>query len=78
MKKCVNFIAANDTFIKMKALDLVLHGVIALRNGENDLLPLIHKLWPAIIRRLKDTDKVRSENIYLQIFLQFFRICFCC
>ncbi|XP_065647166.1 TELO2-interacting protein 1 homolog isoform X7 [Hydra vulgaris] len=58
MEKCVYFIAARDLQIKLKALDVTLFGVLALRKRENDLLPLLHNLWPAIIKRLKDLDMV--------------------
>nr|XP_047134781.1 TELO2-interacting protein 1 homolog isoform X2 [Hydra vulgaris] len=58
MEKCVYFIAARDLEIKLKALDVTLFGVLALRKRENDLLPLLHNLWPAIIKRLKDLDMV--------------------
>ena len=58
LEKCVAFTAASHCDIRLKALEVVLHGVYALRDRENDLLPLIHKLWPPIICRLKDQEHV--------------------
>ena len=58
LKKCVVYVAARDVNIRLNALAVVVEGVRALRNRENDLLPLIHKLWPPIILRLKEVEFV--------------------
>lgn len=58
LKKCITYIAAVNDGIKLKTLDVIVHGVTSLRQREDDLLPALHELWPAIIRRMKDTDQV--------------------
>lgn len=64
LEKCVSFAAASRNNIKSKALEVVFHGVAALKQRENDLLPLIHKLWPPIILRLKDKDPMLALKAF--------------
>jgi len=58
MEKCIYFIASNTSTVKLKALDVTKYGILALQEREDDLLPLLHKLWPVIINQLKAKDQI--------------------
>lgn len=60
--------------LRFLVLDTVYHGVLALKESENDLLPMIHRLWPPLVNRLNDKDQVTNCNYYYYYLLYYYYI----
>ncbi|XP_038075424.1 TELO2-interacting protein 1 homolog [Patiria miniata] len=58
LERCLHFLSANDPRLRLKVLEIVRHGMLALQNHQDELLPLIHRLWPAFVQRFQDTDQL--------------------
>uniref|UniRef100_A0A6P8IMY9 TELO2-interacting protein 1 homolog isoform X2 n=1 Tax=Actinia tenebrosa TaxID=6105 RepID=A0A6P8IMY9_ACTTE len=58
LEKCIHFLSNSSFVLRILVLDTVYHGVLALKERENDLLPMIHHLWPPLMNRLNDKDQV--------------------
>ncbi|KAG8446125.1 hypothetical protein GDO86_013842 [Hymenochirus boettgeri] len=51
-EKCSHFLSHNDPKIRMQALDTVQLSLVPLQSQEDVLLPLAHKIWPSLVKRL--------------------------
>eukprot|EP00112_Aurelia_sp_Birch-Aquarium-sp1_P010776 Seg2291.4 transcript_id=Seg2291.4/GoldUCD/mRNA.D3Y31 product="TELO2-interacting protein 1" protein_id=Seg2291.4/GoldUCD/D3Y31 len=57
LEKCQHFLPSKDLRLKLLVLDVIELGVQAVRQRQNDLLPAIHKIWPSLIERLRDSQQ---------------------
>ncbi|XP_071805333.1 TELO2-interacting protein 1 homolog [Asterias amurensis] len=60
LSRCLHFLSSSDPRLRLKVLDIIQNGIIALQNYKDELLPLIHRLWPAFVQRFKDTEQLVS------------------
>ncbi|XP_053309597.1 TELO2-interacting protein 1 homolog [Spea bombifrons] len=51
-EKCTHFLSHGDPQIRIQALDALRLSLKALQAEENVLLPLAHKIWPCLVKRL--------------------------
>ncbi|XP_022104170.1 TELO2-interacting protein 1 homolog [Acanthaster planci] len=58
LERCLHFLSSSDPRLRLKVLETVKHGILALRNHQDELLPLIHRLWPAFVQRFQDTEQL--------------------
>jgi hypothetical protein len=42
--------------LRLQVLDILELCVCVLREAEDELLPMVHHCWPALLRRLTDDD----------------------
>ncbi|EDO28280.1 predicted protein [Nematostella vectensis] len=58
LDKCVHIVSSRSLVVCLLVLDTIDESVRFIRHHENHLLPLIHKLWPPLVRRLKHQEEV--------------------
>ncbi|KAM4692086.1 TELO2-interacting protein 1 homolog [Rhinophrynus dorsalis] len=51
-EKCTHFLSHSDPHIRMQALDTLKISLLTLQSQENVLLPLAHRIWPCLVKRL--------------------------
>ncbi|KAJ8369618.1 hypothetical protein SKAU_G00096460 [Synaphobranchus kaupii] len=56
MERCVHLLSHPSLAIRLKVLDVLELCVIVLHAQENELLPLVHRCWPALLQRLTSDD----------------------
>ncbi len=47
--------------LKLLVLGVIELGIQALRHRRDDLLPVIHTIWPSVVLRLKDQQPVSTH-----------------
>ncbi|XP_031333616.1 TELO2-interacting protein 1 homolog isoform X2 [Photinus pyralis] len=57
LTRILNFLPSKDKSRKLLVLDILIDGLEVLGEWENDLLPLVHKVWEPLIGRFKETDE---------------------
>lgn len=67
MKHCVNLISSNDQGTRILGLRSAARGFEILADDENTLLPIVHKCWDPLVRRLAD-DYNRNLEVNLCAF----------
>ncbi|CAH2292174.1 TELO2-interacting 1 homolog [Pelobates cultripes] len=60
-ERCTHFLSHSDPHIRIKAMDTLRLAIIQLDSQENVLLPLAHKVWPCLVKRL-----IHEEPLILQ------------
>ncbi|XP_077867574.1 TELO2-interacting protein 1 homolog [Saccoglossus kowalevskii] len=58
LQKCVHFLSDNNPRIRLLVLEIVKNSVLALQNHQDDLLPLVHQIWPPMIQRFVDNEQL--------------------
>lgn len=58
LEKCTHFLASKFVKVRLVVLDTTEHGVLALGSTENQLLPMIHKLWQPMVKCFSDDELV--------------------
>lgn len=56
LKRCTHFVATNALKTKLIVLDSVVFSLRALQDVQDELLPQVHKLWPAFTRRFGESN----------------------
>lgn len=56
MERCVHLLSDKDPRVRLKVLDILELCVAVLHSEENRLLPMAHRLWPALVIRLVNDD----------------------
>ncbi|XP_075701999.1 TELO2-interacting protein 1 homolog isoform X2 [Rhinoderma darwinii] len=51
-EKCTHFLSHSDAQLRIQALDTLRLSLIPLHSQEDILLPLAHKIWPCLVKRL--------------------------
>ncbi|KAG9473934.1 TELO2-interacting protein 1 homolog [Eleutherodactylus coqui] len=51
-ERCTHFLSHNDAQLRIQALDTLGLSLIPLHSREDVLLPLAHKIWPCLVKRL--------------------------
>nr|XP_055043947.1 TELO2-interacting protein 1 homolog [Misgurnus anguillicaudatus] len=56
MKRCVHLLSDPSLRIRLKVLDILELCLCVLCEKENELLPMVHQCWPALLHRLISDD----------------------
>uniref|UniRef100_A0A8D0APC9 TELO2-interacting protein 1 homolog n=1 Tax=Sander lucioperca TaxID=283035 RepID=A0A8D0APC9_SANLU len=56
MKRCIHLLSDPSLRIRLKVLDVLELCVCVLSEQENELLPMAHRCWPALLQRLTADD----------------------
>ena len=56
LKRCTYFVATNTLKTKLIVLDAIVLCLRALQDVQDELLPQVHKLWPAFTRRFGESN----------------------
>ncbi|CAI9593043.1 unnamed protein product, partial [Staurois parvus] len=51
-EKCTHFLSHSDPQIRVQALDTLRLSLLPIHSQEDVLLPLAHKIWPCLVKRL--------------------------
>lgn len=58
LKRCTYFVATSVLRTKLIVLDAIVFGLRALQDVQDELLPQVHKLWPAFTRRFGESNSL--------------------
>ncbi|XP_058989229.1 TELO2-interacting protein 1 homolog isoform X1 [Mustela lutreola] len=56
MERCIHLLSDKNLTIRLKVLDVLDLCVVVLQSHKNQLLPLAHRAWPSLVRRLTSDD----------------------
>ncbi|XP_039720245.1 TELO2-interacting protein 1 homolog [Pteropus medius] len=56
MERCIHLLSDKNLKIRLKVLDVLDLCVVVLQSRKNQLLPLAHRAWPSLVRRLTNDD----------------------
>ncbi|XP_022349686.1 TELO2-interacting protein 1 homolog [Enhydra lutris kenyoni] len=56
MERCIHLLSDKNLMIRLKVLDVLDLCVVVLQSHKNQLLPLAHRAWPSLVRRLTSDD----------------------
>lgn len=58
LKRCIKHIATKNKMDKCLVLDTIVVGLTLIGGHENELLPMVHAVWPPFAERIRDPDAV--------------------
>lgn len=58
LEKCVHFLSSKSPWLRLLVLDTIGIGVQAISQSDDQLLPMIHRLWPPMVKRFTDDERV--------------------
>lgn len=64
MERCVHLLSHPNMGVRLKVLDIVELCVSVLCETENELLPMVHRCWPALLQRLTNDDPVAVPQAF--------------
>ncbi|KAE8293138.1 TELO2-interacting protein 1-like protein SMG10 [Larimichthys crocea] len=56
MERCIHLLSDPSLRLRLKVLDVLELCVCVLSEKENELLPIVHRCWPALVQRLTADD----------------------
>lgn len=56
MERCIHLLSDPNLRVRLKVLDVLELCVCVLSETENELLPMAHRCWPALLQRLTEDD----------------------
>ncbi|XP_026011127.1 TELO2-interacting protein 1 homolog [Astatotilapia calliptera] len=56
MERCIHLLSDPSLRLRLKVLDVLELYVQVLNDRENELLPMAHRCWPALLQRLTADD----------------------
>ncbi|XP_076015467.1 TELO2-interacting protein 1 homolog [Genypterus blacodes] len=56
MERCIHLLSDPSLRLRLKVLDVLELCVCVLKESENELLPMAHRCWPALLQRLTADD----------------------
>lgn len=56
MERCIHLLSDPSLRLRLKVLDVLELCVSVLSEDENELLPMVHRCWPALVQRLTADD----------------------
>ncbi|XP_062871338.1 TELO2-interacting protein 1 homolog [Trichomycterus rosablanca] len=64
MERCVHLLSQPSLAVRLKVLDIVELCVLVLSEVENELLPMVHRCWPALLQRLTNDDPLAIPRAF--------------
>lgn len=62
LEKCVHFLSSKSPWLRLLVLDTIDTGIQAISQSEDQLLPMIHRLWPSMVKRFTDNEQVNLNH----------------
>ncbi|TRY98556.1 hypothetical protein DNTS_005267 [Danionella cerebrum] len=56
MERCIHLLSDPSLRTRLKVLEILELSVYMLRDDEEELLPMVHRCWPALLQRLTNDD----------------------
>lgn len=56
LNRSLNFLPSKDRTRKLLVLEILSNGLEIIRDWENELLPIVHKIWSPFVDRFKEFD----------------------
>lgn len=73
LERSANLLSLPEEDHRLLVIEIISHCVRGLAQQENDLLPLVHKMWPSLVSRL--SDDVAVANCAFQVILDLSVVC---
>lgn len=54
----MHFLSSKSPWLRLLVLDTIDTGAQAISQSEDELLPMIHRLWPSMVKRFTDDEQV--------------------
>ncbi|KAF5896821.1 TELO2-interacting protein 1, partial [Clarias magur] len=64
MERCIHLLSHPSMGVRLKVLDIVELCVKVLCEMENELLPMVHRCWPALLQRLTNDDPLAIPRAF--------------
>ncbi|XP_698602.6 TELO2-interacting protein 1 homolog [Danio rerio] len=64
MERCIHLLSDPSLRIRLKVLDILELCVCILREQEDELLPMVHRCWPALLHRLTNDDPLAVPRAF--------------
>ncbi|KAI5609229.1 TELO2-interacting protein 1-like [Silurus asotus] len=64
MERCIHLLSHPNMGVRLKVLDIVELCVTVLCEMENELLPMVHRCWPALLQRLTNDDPLAIPRAF--------------
>lgn len=63
LERSLHFLPAKNTNCKIFVLEILTSGVEVLKDYEDELLPIVHKVWSPLVNRFRDFDSPLVVNL---------------
>ncbi|XP_008201481.1 TELO2-interacting protein 1 homolog [Tribolium castaneum] len=67
LSRCLHFLPSKNQPRQLLVLEILKHGVIILKNWEDELLPIVHQIWGPLVDRFKDFNEPLIINYSFQL-----------
>ncbi|XP_022899827.2 TELO2-interacting protein 1 homolog [Onthophagus taurus] len=74
LKTSLNYLSSPNDDIKILSLEILKNGLEIVKDYENELLPLVHKIWTPLKYRFKETVKPLIFNLSFQLLVVMARL----
>ncbi|XP_016349594.1 TELO2-interacting protein 1 homolog [Sinocyclocheilus anshuiensis] len=64
MERCIHLLSDSNLRIRLKVLDILELCVCVLCEREDELLPMVHRCWPALLHRLTNDDPLAVPRAF--------------
>ncbi|XP_051946945.1 TELO2-interacting protein 1 homolog [Xyrauchen texanus] len=64
MERCIHLLSDSNLRTRLKVLDILELCVCVLCARENELLPMVHRCWPALLHRLTNDDPLAVPRAF--------------
>uniref|UniRef100_A0A8C1XLF4 TELO2-interacting protein 1 homolog n=1 Tax=Cyprinus carpio TaxID=7962 RepID=A0A8C1XLF4_CYPCA len=64
MERCIHMLSDSNLRIRLKVLDILELCVCVLCEREDELLPMVHRCWPALLHRLTNDDPLAVPRAF--------------
>ncbi|TPP60264.1 hypothetical protein FGIG_03380, partial [Fasciola gigantica] len=64
MLRCIHLTAANDPKCRILSMEVLIEGYLTLRDEQDLLLPLAHKIWSPLLARFRDRFAIVVEKAF--------------
>ncbi|XP_067226920.1 TELO2-interacting protein 1 homolog [Chanodichthys erythropterus] len=64
MERCIHLLSDSNLRIRLKVLDILELCVYVLCEQEDELLPMVHRCWPALLQRLSSDDPLAVPRAF--------------
>ncbi|XP_066526224.1 TELO2-interacting protein 1 homolog [Hoplias malabaricus] len=64
MERCIHLLSHPSLGVRLKVLDIVELCVYVLSETEDELLPMVHRCWPALLHRLTNDDPLAIPRAF--------------
>ena len=78
LEKCVHFLSSKSVWLRLLVLDTIKTGIQAISQSEDQLLPIIHRIWPPLVKRFTDDEQVNCFVVVVVVVACLFLFLFFC